>query len=70
MALIIGQSQVKYLHEYINHPSIVTLSYSGSRVDQLWSKFEDIVPAFDVCMFLSIFIFWFTACQDNYTHFE
>ena len=48
MALIIGHSQVKYLHEYIQDPRIVTLSYPGSRVDQLWPKLEDIVPAFEV----------------------
>ena len=48
MALIIGHSQVKYLHEYIQDPRILTLSYPGSRVDHLWSKLEDITPAFEV----------------------
>ena len=48
MAFIIGHSQVKHLHEYIQDPRIVTLSYPGSRVDHLWSKLEDITPAFEV----------------------
>ena len=30
------------MHHYIKHSSILTLSYPGSRVDQLWSKLEDI----------------------------
>ena len=42
MALVIGDSQVKYLHHYIQDSSILNLSYPGSRVDQLWSKLEDI----------------------------
>lgn len=48
MALIIGHSQVKYLHQYIEDSSIITLAYPGSRIDQLWSSVEDIVPAFEV----------------------
>ena len=44
MALIIGHtsSQFKVKHNYIQDSSILTLSYPGSRVDQLWSKLEDI----------------------------
>ena len=42
MALVIGHSQVKVMHHYIQDSSIVTLSYPGSRVDQMWSKLEDI----------------------------
>ena len=42
MALVIGQSQVKVMHHYIQDSSILTLSYPGSRVNQLWSKQEDI----------------------------
>ena len=42
MALVIGNSQVKVMHHYIQDSSILTLSYPGSRVDQLWSKLEDI----------------------------
>ena len=38
MALITGHNQVKYLHEYIKDPCIITLSYPGLGVDQLWSK--------------------------------
>ena len=30
------------MHHYIQDSSILTLSYPGSRVDQLWSKLEDI----------------------------
>ena len=41
MALGIGHSQVKVMHHYIQDSSILTLSYPGSRVDQLWSKLED-----------------------------
>ena len=48
MALIVGHSQVKVLHEYITDPCIVTLSYSGSRIDQLWPEIEDIVSSFEV----------------------
>ena len=33
----------KILHHYIQDSSILYLSYSGSRVHQLWSKLEDIV---------------------------
>ena len=39
MALVI---QFKVMHHYIQDSSILTLSYPGSRVDQLWSKLEDI----------------------------
>ena len=42
MALVIGHSQVKYMHHYFLDSSILTLSYPGSRVDQLWSKLADI----------------------------
>ena len=35
-------SQFKGMHHYIEDSSILTLSYPGSRVDQLWSKLEDI----------------------------
>ena len=42
MALVIGHSQVKYMHHYFLDSSILTLSYTGSRVDQLWSKLADI----------------------------
>ena len=41
MALVIGHSQFKVMHHHIQDYSIVTLSYPGSRVDQLWSKLED-----------------------------
>ena len=34
---------VKDLHHYIQDSSILYLSCSGSRADQLWSKLEDIV---------------------------
>ena len=37
-----GHSQFKVMHNYIQDSSILTLSYPGSRVDQLWSKPEDI----------------------------
>ena len=30
------------MHHYIQDSSILTLSYPGSRYDQLWSKLEDI----------------------------
>ena len=39
MALVI---QFKVMHHYIQDSSILTLSYPGSRVEQLWSKLEDI----------------------------
>ena len=39
MALVI---QYQVMHHYIQDSSILTLSYPGSRVDQLWSKLEDI----------------------------
>ena len=39
MALVI---QFKVMHHYIQDFSILTLSYPGSRVEQLWSKLEDI----------------------------
>ena len=42
MALVIGHSQVKAMHHCIQDSSNLTLSYPGSRVDQLWSKLEDI----------------------------
>ena len=42
MALVIGHSQYKVIHHYIQDSSILTLLYPGSRVDQLWSKLEDI----------------------------
>ena len=42
MAFVIGHSQVKVMHHYIQDSSILTLSYPGSRVDQLWPKPEDI----------------------------
>ena len=42
MALVIGHSPVKVMHHYIQDSSILTLSYPGSRIDQLWSKLEDI----------------------------
>lgn len=47
MVLIVGHSQAKYLHEYIDS-SIVTLSYPGFRIDEIWSEIEDIVPSFKV----------------------
>ena len=53
MALIVGHSQVKYLNEYIQNPSIITLAYPGSRITQLWSKIEDIVPSFEVSIYFS-----------------
>ena len=40
MALVIGHSQFKVMHHDIQDSSILTLSYPGSRVDQLWSKLE------------------------------
>ena len=42
MALVIGHSQVKVMHHYIQDSSIITLSYPGFRVDKLRSKQEDI----------------------------
>ena len=42
MSLAIGHSQFKVMHHYIQDYSILTLSYPCSRVDQLWSKLEDI----------------------------
>ena len=42
MALVIGHSQVKAMHHYIQDSSILTASYPGSRVDQLWPKPADI----------------------------
>ena len=42
MALVIGHSQVTYTHHYFLDSSILTLSYPGSRIDQLWSKLADI----------------------------
>ena len=39
MALVI---QFQVMHHYKQDSSIITLSYPGSRVDQLWSKLEDI----------------------------
>ena len=42
MALVIGHSQYKVIHHNIQDSSILTLLYPGSRVDQLWSKLEDI----------------------------
>ena len=42
MALVIGHSQIKVMHHYIQDSSILTLSYPGSGVDQPWSKLEDI----------------------------
>ena len=42
MALVIGNSQFKFMHYYIQDSCILTLSYSGFRLDQLGSKLEDI----------------------------
>ena len=42
MPLVIGHSQFKVMHHYIQDYSILILLYPGSRVDQLWSKLEDI----------------------------
>ena len=42
MAHVIGHSQVKSMHHYIQDSSILTVSYPGSRVDQLWPKPADI----------------------------
>ena len=57
MALFIGHSQVKYLHHYIQGFSILTLSYPGSRADQLWFKLEDIAI---------IIIILSTSCQQPF----
>ena len=40
--MIIGHCQYKVMHHYIQDSSILTLSYPGSGVDQLWSRMEDI----------------------------
>ena len=45
MALVIGNSQFKFMHYYIQDPCILTLSYTGFRLDQLGSKLEDIATA-------------------------
>ena len=42
MPLVIGHSEFKVMHHYIQDYSTLTLSYPGSRVDQLWSLLEDI----------------------------
>ena len=42
MALVIGHSQFKFMHFYIQDSCILALLYPGSRRDQLWSKLEDI----------------------------
>ena len=42
MALVIGHSQFKFMHYYIQDSYILPLSYPGSRLDQFWSKLEDI----------------------------
>ena len=41
-ALVIEHSQFKVMHHYFQDSSTLTLSYPGSRVNQLWSKLEDI----------------------------
>ena len=35
-------TRLKFMHHYIQDSSILTQSYPGSRVDQLWSKLEDV----------------------------
>ena len=42
MALVMGHGQYKVMHHHIQGSSILTLSYIGSGVDQLWSRLEDI----------------------------
>ena len=56
MALIVGHSQAKYFHEYIEDSSIVTLSFPGFKIEQLWPEIKDIVSSFQVNTFLYILI--------------
>ena len=45
------------MHHYIQDSSILTLSYPGSKGDQLWSKLEDIA--------IIIIILW-PGCQQPF----
>ena len=50
MALILGHSQVKYMHEYSVSYSIVTMCYPGFRIIDFidWKIVSELVPPFPV----------------------
>ena len=53
MALIVGHSHVKYFHHYLFDDKITSLSYSGSKIEDLWAKIEDIVCDYKVTIILN-----------------
>lgn len=48
MALIVGHSHVKYFQDYLFDDKIDSLSYSGSKIEELWEKIEDGVHKYKV----------------------
>ena len=48
MPLIVGHSQVKYFQDYLFYGNIDSLSYSGSKIEELWEKIEDSVHKYKV----------------------
>lgn len=48
MALIVGHSHVKYFKDYVFDDKIDCLSYSGSKIEELWEKIEDNVHTYKV----------------------
>lgn len=50
MALILGHSQVKYMHEYLESDNIWTLCYPGFRVNEFVNLeiVADMVPSFPI----------------------
>ena len=50
MALILGHSQVKYMHEYLQSDKIVTLCYPGFQIHEFMDMkiVTEMVPSFPV----------------------
>ena len=50
MALILGYSQVKYMHEYLQSDKIVTLYYPGFQIHEFMDMkiVTEMVPSFPV----------------------
>ena len=57
MALIVGHSQVKYLHEYLTDDRVFTLSFSGYKVLDIFNECSVFDAIRDVSVSHTFFVY-------------